>query len=390
MRAPQPVRPGRLVGIDVARCLALLGMIATHVLDPRTPAGEPSLAHTLASGRASALFAVLAGVSLALMTGGPRPPAKGHRLRSAAGIAVRAVLIALLGLALGDLDSGLAIILAYYGVLFLLGLPFLALRARPLAVLAAGWVVAGPVVSHLVRPELPPRGFASPDLAQLAEPGRLASELLFTGYYPAVPWLAYLLAGMALGRTDLRGRLVPALVAAGGAALAVAAYAGSRALTATERVRTALFPDAPEVRHADLLDAISGSQHGTTPTGGPWEWLVVVSPHSGTPFDLAQTIGSALLVIGACLLVVDLLPPTGRVAVAVLFGAGTMTLTLYSLHVVMRTDAVWPPEEPDSYVWHVLVVLAIGAVFVALGRRGPLEELVGGPARALRRPDRPL
>jgi hypothetical protein len=134
----------------------------------------------------------------------------------------------------------------------------------------------------------------------------------------------------------------------------------------------------------DFLRRVGGSHFGTTPTDGPWEWLLIVAPHSGTPFDLAQTIGSALLVIGGCLLVVDLLPEAGRAAVAVLFGAGTMTLTLYSLHVVMRTPDVWPVERPDTYVWHVLVVLAIGAVYVAAGRRGPLETAAGWPARALR------
>ena len=54
-------RSGRLVGLDVARCLALLGMVATHVLDERTPAGDLTTAQWLAGGRASALFAVLAG-----------------------------------------------------------------------------------------------------------------------------------------------------------------------------------------------------------------------------------------------------------------------------------------------------------------------------------------
>ena len=42
--------------------------------------------------------------------------------------------------------------------------------------------------------------------------------------------------------------------------------------------------------------------HGTTPTG-TWWWLATVAPHSGTPLDLAQTIGSAMAVIGVCLLV---------------------------------------------------------------------------------------
>ncbi len=57
-------------------------------------------------------------------------------------------------------------------------------------------------------------------------------------------------------------------------------------------------------------------------------------------------------------------------------GAGTMTLSLYTLHVVARTDEVWPPETRESFRWHVLVLLGIGAVFVALRWPGPLERLV--------------
>ena len=45
---------------------------------------------------------------------------------------------------------------------------------------------------------------------------------------------------------------------------------------------------------------------GTTPTNGSWEWLLVDAPHSGTPFDLAHTIGTALAVIGLCLLLRNL------------------------------------------------------------------------------------
>jgi len=63
----------RLVGVDVARCLALLGMMATHVLAETDPDGSISASQWLAGGRASSLFALLAGVSLALMTGGREP-----------------------------------------------------------------------------------------------------------------------------------------------------------------------------------------------------------------------------------------------------------------------------------------------------------------------------
>ena len=141
-------------------------MVATHILASRSPAGEETVAHLVAGGRASALFAVLAGVTLALGSGG-RTPFRGRDLGiAAAGLAARAVLVALIGLWLGGLESGLAIILTYYGVLFLLGLPFLALRARDPGgagggvaragaaglPLAAARAAAPPLRQRLVRP----------------------------------------------------------------------------------------------------------------------------------------------------------------------------------------------------------------------------------------------
>ncbi len=384
----------RLVGLDVARCLALLGMVAAHVLEARTPDGDLTLTAVLVEGRASALFAVLAGVSLALMSGRTTPLAGRPLLGMASGLAVRALLIAALGLALGELDSGLAVILTYYGVLFLMGLPFLGLRARPLFALALAWVVVGPVFSQLVRPHLPARQFASPAFDQLEHPDRLVSELFFTGYYPCVPWLAYLLLGLAIGRVDLSSRVVAARLVISGLGVAVVAFVVSRSFTEQAWVLRRLVPEAAPYGDVStgeaLVDAISGGMHGTTPTGGSWAWLLVVAPHSGTPFDLLEGGASAAAVIGLCLALVILLGHRARRAVAIAFGAGTMTLSLYSLHVLLRTDRFWPPEEPSSFGWHALVVLSIGAAFVAVRRRGPLEAVVGvaSAAAATRWPDR--
>lgn len=362
--------PARLVGLDVARALALLGMIATHMLPPATSSGEQTWADELAAGRASALFAVLAGVALALMTGRRTPLRGGHRLRASQGLAARALLIALIGLALATEATGLAIILTYYGVLFLLAIPFVGLRARPLALLAAVWLVVVPLASHLLRPALPPRRYGNPAFEQLEQPGLLISELLFTGYYPAVPWLAYVLAGMAVGRSDLARRVVQAGLLAGGVLLAGLASFLSRDATADQFSRET------------LLEADFGL-YGTTPTNR-WAWLLVDAPHSATPFDLAATVGSSLAVIGLCLLVVGVLPRLAVRVLAVVFGAGTMTLTLYSLHAVLRTDRFWPPDD-TAFARHVALVGVIGAVFVLLRWRGPLELVVGLPARLLRR-----
>jgi Heparan-alpha-glucosaminide N-acetyltransferase, catalytic len=372
----------------VARCLALLGMVATHVLIARGPDGDLNLPQEIAGGRAAALFAVLAGVSLALMTGRREPVTGRERAARSLGIAIRALLIALLGLYLGALGSGLAIILTYYGLLFLFGLPFVGLRAPALFAWAGAWLVVTPLLSQVVRPELPPRGFASPTFDQLAQPGQLLSELMFTGYYPVVPWLAYLLAGMALGRLDLSSRRVQVWITAAGAALALVSFAVSRILTGPVGVADDLAgsPGAPAATGPGLLQEIAGGMFGTTPTGGPWEWMLVVAPHSATPFDLAHTIGTSYLVIGACVLLVGLVSTSRRRAVAIAFGAGTMTLSLYTLHVVMRTPAVLPEETPSSFPLHVVALLTIGGLYVYGRRRGPLEWVVASTsARAAER-----
>lgn len=364
----------------MARCLALLGMVATHVLDQRTDTDDLGLAQALAGGRASALFAVLAGLSIALMTGRRSPPSGRRRVALSAGLAVRGLLVAGIGLLLGELDSGLAIILTYYGLAIWLVLPFWALRPATLLVLAGGWVLAVPLVSHLVRPRLPERGFASPTPDQLVhDPGGLLSELLLTGYYPVLPWLAYLFVGLALGRLDLASRRLAVVLVAAGGLLALVATQLSHLLTGLPSVGEALVgdPPAPGRTPQTLLDEVAGGLFGTTPTGGAWQWLLVVTPHSATPFDLAHTIGSALLVLGLALLATGALGPRAARGVAVLFGAGAMTLTLYSLHVAMRTPGALSPTLADSYLFHVLVLMASGSVYAAARRRGPLERLVG-------------
>lgn len=375
-------RSARVVGLDIARCLALLGMMAAHILaniDPVTGAFVP-WHQQIAGGRAAALFAVLAGVSLALVTGREQP-FRGRRLAGArVGIALRAAVIAAIGLTVSGLESGVAVILTYYGVLFLLAIPFLGLGWRTLGVLAAGWAVAGPVLSQLIRPYLPAPTYGPASLERLlTEPHLLLSELTFTGYYPAVPWLAYVLAGLAVGRLTLSSTRVAGALALGGGALALSAWVTSRLLTNNADVFTvlqdALPRSTPEFRccmsppgSLDLV--LAHGFWGTTPTT-TWWWLTIVAPHSTTPFDLLHTIGTSLLVLGLALMIGRLAP---RV-LAVVFAAGTMTLTLYTLHVLGLAAGLGPDRGPSLYWLNVGFAMVFGALWRVGVGQGPLERL---------------
>ena len=384
-----PGRNARLVGVDIARCLALLGMMATHILPNVDPSsftlccGSLSTAPPLvpwhqqiAGGRSAALFAVLAGVSLALVTGREQP-LRGRRLAAArVGIALRAGVIACIGLALGGLDSRVAVILVYYGLLFVLALPFLGLDWRVLGALAIGWALLAPMLSHLIRAHLPTPSYQEATFDRLVtEPHLLLADLTFTGYYPAVPWLAYVLAGLAAGRLPLDSRKVARDLALGGGALALGTWVVSRLLTHNAHIFTILQDSVPrtaaEYRYTwgpgslDLL--LTHGFFGTTPTTS-WWWLSIVAPHSTTPFDLLHTIGTSLLLLGLALMLGQLAP---RV-LAVVFAAGTMTLTLYTLHVLALIGTEF---RPSPYWFHVGFTLLFGVLWRAGFGQGPLERV---------------
>jgi uncharacterized membrane protein len=370
----------RVVGLDIARALALIGMMATHILPGVGPEGV-TFSQQVAGGRASALFAVLAGASIALMTGRSAPHRGRRGLSTGAGLAARAALIAAVGMLLAEVDSGIAVILTYYGLLFVLAIPFIGLHARTLAVLSATWVLAAPVVSHLLRPHLPPPSYDSPTFGSLTDPWQLLTELTFTGYYPAVPWLAYLFAGMAIGRLDLSRWSTAARVGVVGAALAASAWAVSDFLLSLPGVRGTLvetFTGPGALGSFDLT--LERGLYGTTPTGS-WWWLAVRSPHTATPFDLAHTIGTALLVVGLAVVLGRLAP---RV-LAVVFGAGAMTLTLYSAHVASRAPGWWDGDSMGTFLGQVAAVLLVGAAVALARRRGPLEAVVRWAQESVRR-----
>lgn len=375
----------RLAGIDAARGLALLGMMATHLIPTfeSDAAMTPTWIGLTFSGRAAALFAVLAGIGLALSTGKQRP-LEGSALAAARrGIALRALVIALVGLALGGLEVNVAVILVHYAVLFLCVLPFLGLQLKALCAWAAGWILGSPVIAFLLRPWLMAADPAlqlnhNPGWEDLSTPGQLLGDLFLTGYYPVVQWLSYLLVGLIIGRLALSTAAVPVLLLAGGTA--VAAFAKVLGTAAMEEWggRAALQALLTDPNYP--LDSLLQVNLAGVRQEGSWWWLVGSAPHSGTTLDLLHTGGVAAAAVGLCLLVgrlgewldLDLLLP--------LRGAGAMTLTLYTVHVCVVASFHLQPlpvgwTEDGMYFAHAAVAVLIGMVFAILKWRGPLEWL---------------
>ena len=377
--------PGRLRGIDAARGLALLGMMATHLLPTFESNADltPTWIGLTLSGRAAALFAVLAGVGLALSTGKHRP-LDGPELSAARrGVALRALVIAAVGLTLGGLEVNLAIILVHYAALFLCVLPFLGMGLKRLCAWAGGWVLASPMLAYLLRPWLlaanPPLELGhNPAWEDLSTPTRLLADLFFTGYYPVFQWLSYVLVGLVIGRLMLAKPLVPVVLLVVGSAVAFAAKTLGVAAMESWGGRAALeeILDSPGYPLDSVLQVnLTGIRQE-----GSWWWLASAAPHSGTTLDLLHTSAVAAAVIGVCLLLGRLAEWVDLDLLLPLRGAGAMTLTLYTVHVWVVSGFYLKPlpagwTEDGMYFVQAAMAIVVGMVFALLKWRGPLEWL---------------
>ncbi|PYY63802.1 hypothetical protein DEJ30_11540 [Curtobacterium sp. MCPF17_003] len=365
----------RLQGVDVARAVALLGMMAAHVggiadqLDWTDPATWTAVAH----GRPSTLFAVLAGVSIGLTSGRTDPPGPPAIGRIRARLAIRAVVVVVIGFALMALDTPVYVILPTYGVLFLLVVPVLRLRPAALLGIAALCAVLSPLAALTIAPVY-------------ADAGMIGVQLGLV--YPVVTFLAYVLVGLAVARAGLgprrrfpddapaaygpcrwgedRGEQVVLL--ASGALVAATAYVAGSVLAPLPHDAALAFPGVPYAGGA------------STPGQALAQLFLSPRDHSSSVVDVVGTAGVAVAVIALCLLVFD---GRGRVAERIAFplaAVGSMPLTVYSGHLVVIAMLPTSPESAEAWGWFALGSVVFAMLWRRFLGRGPLERVVGALA----------
>jgi uncharacterized membrane protein YeiB len=349
--ATLPPLRGRLLGVDVARALAIVGMLAVHV----GPTGDTSLAgrvYALAHGRASLLFVLVAGVGVSLLVRSRSTSVPDARRT----LLWRAAMLLPAGLALQLMDHGVNVILQGYAALFVLAAVLLTVTDRVLLWGAGSLALVGPLVFLVGRMGDPAR-FSREEVAWGDSASAVVDGLVLSGPYPVVTWAAPLLLGMWLGRRALdRRRLQWQLVAIGSTA---------------------------------AITTLAVSLVGRRLTGGGpspgWHDLLSAAPHSQMPLWLVGGVGAAAAMLGLALVATDLAPRALRPLIAL----GQLAFTAYVAHLValhLWTDALRGDEVGRSTVV-VLVGTAVLAgsawLWRTLAPRGPLEVLLR-PPRALR------
>ncbi|WP_309068478.1 heparan-alpha-glucosaminide N-acetyltransferase domain-containing protein [Microbacterium sp.] len=341
--------PGREPGIDLARGLAVIGMFAAHLLDITAfEWSDPGTWTDVVNGRSSILFATLAGVSLAIVTGGAQPfegrPMTYARVR----IALRAGCIWFLGILLVVLETPVLVILPAYAILFLLTLPLLRAGVARLFVVAAAVAVTMPFAVFAIDSW---DGWDRPL-------GQTVAHVL-GWHYPFLLWAAFLIAGIGVGRLAFSRPLTAGLLTGAGVVLAGVGY------------------------------GVIGRWALLAPADSLWGVALSSTAHSSGVGEAIGSGGFAIATIGVCTLLCA--TPVRWLALP-LRAVGAMPLTAYTAQLV-----AWAMLQPPAGVhgselaafralepfWPLTIATIVGCtLWTLLLGRGPLEWLLARIATA--------
>ena len=351
----------RVAGYDVARSLALLGMIVVHfslvgASDHTTPAWLAGIL-ALLDGRAAATFVVLAGVGITLMSrravcgGDPADLAEVRKTLVRRGIFLLAVGFINLTIWTGD-------ILRVYGVSLLVASRVLLASNRRLLTLAAAFALAFSVL--VVAGDFEKNwDWQTLTYRNLWTPAGVIRNLFYDGFRSVLPWTGFVLYGMWLGRLDLTNPRTGRRVLL--AAVGVAATA-----QATSRPLVSYFGAHPvDGLDAETVKALFGTES-----------------MPALPLFLLSAGGTATAVIALCVCISTAWP--GR-AWRPLVATGQMALTWYFAHIVLGLGAlvmlglVGAEQLPVAAGYGVLFFA--GAVLVSTAWKsrsqyGPLEWIM--------------
>ena len=238
-------------------------MVVAHLMEPE---GWPA---EIVRGFPSALFAVLAGMSLSIMgsrgvrEGGPALAASRH------GLLVRGVILIVLGEAITPFAGTINVVLTAFGICYIALACAPRWRTRTLMVVLA-WTIILSAVCHVLD-------------ATVGVPSQA-----LTGAYPAFAWASYMIIGLLAHRLVTGSTRAQVLTAVIGLPLAVAGAVARNTIV--------------------VVAAVSSDELSTIIP------MMLIDPvtHSGALIDIVATAGGALSVVSLCLLVFRGLAPAGR------------------------------------------------------------------------------
>ncbi len=337
----------RLIGLDIARYLAFVGMVLVNFdivmsYGVENNGGFFNEFIGQIQGRASATFIVLAGIGLGLSS------FKGEIQRVKI-IMKRSIFLLILGLLNMSIFEG--DILHYYAFYFLFGVFLLPFSNRVLIsiigllnIVFFGMLLSIDYESGWNFEELTYSGFWTID--------GFIRNLFFNGFHPVFPWLGFFLLGILLSRALLKKRQVQIKMISWGLVAIV---------------------------FSEIMSFIFSGY--LIPADSELQFLVMTDSMPPMPLYFLEASGSAFLIIGLCLLLSEKFRESN--IYSLIAPAGTQTLTLYIFHIIIGLGFInaigFTGSQISSHVAAIIFCI-LGTIFAFAWskwfRRGIFESLM--------------
>lgn len=350
----------RIVGIDVARAIAVIGMI---IVNFKVVLGDKG-AHWLQAvtsifdGKAAATFVVLAGVGIALMTKSAQESGNILRLKeSRKSIFKRAALLFIVGLSYMPIWP--ADILHFYGVYMLITALLLFQSKRVILRLALLFIFIYPLFLVFWNYETG-WDFTTLDYYGFWTPDGFFRNLFFNGFHPVIPWTSFMLFGYWFGQQDL--------------------YDSQFVKKAFWWSLSVFF-----FIQASSYLGLSFLSEASSTVKSEWSGLLGTYPMPPLPLYMFSGTSIAFTIISACILIAK--KWEGNILIDALTKTGQLALSFYVAHVLLGMGII-EIVNPDMLGKYPLVFSLTYALLFSLGcilfavlwrkhkKSGPLEWLM--------------
>ncbi|OIQ18688.1 MAG: hypothetical protein BM557_07140 [Flavobacterium sp. MedPE-SWcel] len=350
----------RVIGLDVARALAIIGMIIVNfkvILGSDSTNWVKNIANIF-DGKAAATFVVLAGVGLALMTNSAIKSNDDVRLKALKiRIAKRALFLFVVGL------SYIAIwpadILHFYGIYMLVILLFLTKKQNTILLLAGLFIIAFPLLLMFFNYESG-WDFTSLSYSKFWTINGFIRNLFFNGFHPVVPWVAFMLVGYWFGKQNLNdNRFIKKMLLISAIAFVIIQLLSYSFITILSN---------GDIKTTKELTEILGT-----------------NPMPPMPLYMLNGISIAIAIISACILLSKQFERNKMINA--LEKTGQLALTFYVAHIVIGIGLIEiiNPEKIGVYSIQFSVLYALSfsffcIIFAIIWRKfktsGPLEWIM--------------
>jgi len=350
----------RIIGIDVARALAVIGMIIVNFKIALGSQGNQTLEFItgLLEGKAAALFVVLAGVGLAFMSNSAIAKKDVEKLkRIKTKIGKRAAFLFIVGLLYTPIWT--ADILHFYGIYMLFALLALTSERKYIIGFATLLVLLFPFLVMIMDYEVG-WNFETLEYIDFWTIEGFVRNLFYNGFHPVIPWAAFMLIGLWFGKLDLNNSII---------------------------IKKSLWWSLGFFVVINLFSIVTISilAEGNEKIAAELQEIVGTSTMPPMPFYMISGSSLAIAIISICILIAKRLE--GNFLIDALNKTGQLALTFYVAHVIIGMgimEAIYPNQMGKlslefSFVYALIfsvLCIIFAIIWTRYKKSGPLEWIM--------------